>query len=58
MTRANGQHNDEADLVRARYACPNCGEQDCDQLIWIDDDRVECQRCRTVYVPGESNKMA
>lgn len=33
-------------------ACPNCREDDVDRLIWLDDERVECQRCRTVYRPG------
>ena len=43
-------------LVRPEDACPRCGERDADRLVWLDaphDDRVECQRCKTVFEPGE-----
>lgn len=40
------------DPVDRQNACPNCGEVECDELIWLDDERVECQGCRTVYKPG------
>ena len=41
------------DPVPAECACPLCGEHECDVLGWIDDgERVECQRCQTVYRPG------
>ncbi len=40
------------DPVAREDACPNCGERECDELVWLDDERVECQRCKTVYRPG------
>jgi len=40
--------------VDPMFACPNCGERDADRLVWIDDDRVECQACGTVYDPATS----
>jgi len=52
----NGNHSDAPiDPVAAEDACPNCGERDCDQLVWLDDERVECQRCKTVYRPGSKD---
>jgi uncharacterized Zn finger protein len=39
-------------LVREDDACPTCGERNPDQLVWIEDERVECQRCGTIYIPG------
>ncbi len=49
----NGNHDDgPVDPVAPEDACPNCGERECDELVWLDDERVECQRCRTVYRPG------
>ncbi|MEP0848354.1 MAG: hypothetical protein HRF50_16220 [Phycisphaerae bacterium] len=47
------QDHDPVDRVRPEDACPNCGERECDELVWLDDERVECQRCHTVYRPGE-----
>ena len=41
----------ETDLVAPRDACPRCGQRDIDLLIWIDDDRVECKTCGTIYNP-------
>ena len=41
------------DPVRLEDACPQCGERDCDELVWLDDEQVECQSCQTVYRPGE-----
>lgn len=43
----------DGDLVPPGSACPDCGERNMDQLIWIGDDRVACQSCRTVYDPHE-----
>jgi uncharacterized Zn finger protein len=40
------------DPVSPDDACPQCGERECDELVWLDDERVECQRCKTVYRPG------
>ena len=39
-------------LVLPVHGCPLCGERDCDRLVWIDDDRVECTMCGSVYAPG------
>jgi len=48
-----GNHNSgPIDPVAPEDACPNCGEGECDELVWLDDERVQCQRCRTVYRPG------
>lgn len=33
-------------------ACPNCGERESDELVWLDDERVQCQKCGTTYQPG------
>lgn len=41
-----------SDLVAPEDACPNCGQRECDELVWLDDERVECQRCKRVYSPG------
>ena len=49
----NGNHDDGlVDPVAQEDACPNCGERESDELVWVDDERVECQRCKTVYRPG------
>lgn len=49
----NGNHDEgPVDPVAQEDACPNCGERESDELLWLDDERVECQRCRTVYRPG------
>jgi len=51
MTTTNGY--EPIDLVAAEDTCPQCGERECDALVWIDEgERVECQRCKTVYRPG------
>lgn len=48
----NGNHDHEPiDPVQTEDACPNCGERDCDRLVWLDDERVQCQVCQTVYQP-------
>jgi len=40
------------DSVAPEDACPQCGERECDELVWLDDERVERQQCKTVYRPG------
>ncbi|GIW78793.1 MAG: hypothetical protein KatS3mg105_0600 [Gemmatales bacterium] len=46
------------DLCRARdtdappHACPRCGEDDIDRLVWVDDDLVRCESCGTIYDPN------
>ena len=32
-------------------ACPRCGEDDIDALVWIDDRRVRCISCKHAYAP-------
>ncbi|GAB6188209.1 hypothetical protein [Thermopirellula anaerolimosa] len=41
----------ELELRVSGRACPQCGEHDIDQLVWIDDDRVRCAHCGTVFQP-------
>jgi hypothetical protein len=42
------------DLVPPEDACPKCGEQNVDRLVWIDDDNVRCGTCGKRYRPGPS----
>ena len=42
--------NDER--VEAGFACPHCGERRMDMLVWVEDDRVECQNCGRGYDPA------
>ena len=37
------------------HACPHCGQADTDELVWLDDDRVRCQRCMTTYRPASQD---
>ncbi|MEX1230841.1 MAG: hypothetical protein WEB58_11420 [Planctomycetaceae bacterium] len=39
------------DNVPSDAGCPKCGERDVDQLVWLDDESVQCSRCRTTYRP-------
>ena len=40
--------------VMIQYACPRCGNDEMDELVWIDDgDRVQCQKCGREYSPDE-----
>lgn len=47
--RHNGR--EPIDPVAYQDRCPGCGERECDALVWLDDERVACQTCRTVYRP-------
>jgi hypothetical protein len=50
---ANGPMGDgQIDPVAREDACPDCGERECDELVWLDDVHVECQICKFVYRPG------
>lgn len=49
---------DTDDLVPEPDACPMCRERHTDRLVWIDDDRVRCANCNTVYEPGGSSHDA
>lgn len=53
MTNSNN-FADEPDYERVRPGneCPECGEDDIDSLVWIDDERVRCESCGHVYEPG------
>lgn len=46
----------DENLVEPQDACPSCGERDTDRLIWLDDERVECQACGTTYEPGDRQR--
>jgi uncharacterized OB-fold protein len=48
----------ESDLVAPKDACPGCGERDTDWLLRIDDDRVRCAKCGTVYAPPRPSREA
>ena len=41
-------------IVSDDAKCPTCGEQDADLLVWLDDERVQCSTCDTVYYPSSS----
>ena len=43
----------EANTVSDANACPNCGQNHVDYLIWDDMDWVHCQSCGFVYDPAE-----
>ena len=53
---ANAQDNQN--LVAPGDGCPDCGERDADLLVWLDDERVECQACRAIYRPGQERDHA
>lgn len=43
---------DYEDRVSPEDACPECGEDRADQLVWDDDCTfVTCAMCGTVYMP-------
>ncbi|HPF38953.1 MAG TPA: hypothetical protein PK093_09940 [Phycisphaerae bacterium] len=50
--------DDDIDFVLPEHGCPGCGERDMDRLIWIDDDRVRCAVCGTLYSPLDSTPDA
>lgn len=39
------------ETVDPRFACPNCGESDCDELEWVSESEVVCNTCGTLYEP-------
>jgi lysyl-tRNA synthetase class I len=43
---------DEDDWTPPGPACPKCGEDDIDHLVWQDDEKVRCTSCGTVYDPN------
>ena len=46
--------NDGNELVRAKDACPNCGERRMDWLVWQEPDyeTVRCSTCGHEYTPA------
>jgi len=44
---------DKGDLVRPEAACPSCGEQRIDWLVWTDDETVRCASCGGEYRPDD-----
>ena len=42
------------DHVLPLLGCPSCGERRADELVWLDDERVRCQTCGSVFRPGTS----
>lgn len=42
--------------VPPEHACPACGEDRMDHLVWIDDERVQCAECGRIYRPGTNNE--
>jgi uncharacterized Zn finger protein len=40
------------------YACPFCGEDDIDHLVWLDDEKVRCDSCGTIYDPNQPDEEA
>ena len=42
----------DIESVEPAFACPHCGERNMDLLVWIEDDRVECQTCGRSYDPA------
>jgi hypothetical protein len=45
------------DRVGADCACPGCGEDRYDLLVWQDDEQVRCFTCGTTYAPGGPNPI-
>lgn len=43
---------EDVEQVEPGFACPHCGERRMDMLVWIEDDRVECQTCGHHYDPA------
>ena len=37
--------------VAQQHACPACGEDRTDMLVWQDDDTVTCEACGLHYDP-------
>ena len=38
--------------------CPECEEWCPDLLVWVEDDRVECQTCGAIYDPRDGKVHA
>lgn len=53
MTTNNLIELDDQDRVAPGFACPHCGEDHVDSLVWINDDQVRCASCGTIYDPNQ-----
>ena len=53
---AAGRDNLDHEAVPPGCECPQCHESDTDRLVWIDDETVECQTCKTRYQPAGPSK--
>jgi predicted RNA-binding Zn-ribbon protein involved in translation (DUF1610 family) len=51
-------HEVEADGSQAGPMCPHCGEDDIDRLVWLDDEKVRCDSCGTIYDPDQPDAEA
>lgn len=51
-TDDNHRALDARERIRSEWRCPRCGEDDIDLLVWIDDERVRCDHCGTLYNPN------
>jgi hypothetical protein len=49
---------DSDDWTPPGPACPHCGEDDIDHLVWLDDEKVRCTSCGTVYDPNQPDAEA
>lgn len=58
MATNNNIEPDDYDRVAPGMACPKCGEDEMDLLVWIDDDKVRCDSCGTVYDPNQPDAEA
>lgn len=38
-------------------ACPRCGEREADDLVWIDDEIVQCKQCGTAFRPEDQREV-
>ena len=52
---ATTDQHEPIDPVRPEDGCPKCGQRECDELVWLDDEQVQCQSCKTIYRPRERN---
>jgi rubredoxin len=57
-TNNNHIEPDDYERVAPGMACPKCGEDEMDSLVWIDDDKVRCDSCGTVYDPNQPDAEA
>ncbi len=53
MTDFETRNPNEDDLVDCCFGCPRCHERRVDELVWLNDEEVECQTCGKVYSPLE-----